>query len=172
MQKGRRSSPFALWGNEFSKRYSAVSQWEPSAGQRRILPPRANLGVSAYPLTPPRKKGDVRLPCVAEREGFEPPEAFTSTVFKTAAFDRSAISPKICSQKIFCYAKSFSVRFYFVVKWLNGWTKFNLAIFRRYCFLYVRRYSGFQLCRGSAQSVETAVRFISYACQKLYHFNK
>ena len=57
---------------------------------------------------------------LAEREGFEPPEAFTSTVFKTAAFDRSAISPKICSQKIFCYAKSFSVRFYFVVKWLNG----------------------------------------------------
>ena len=29
----------------------------------------------------------------AEREGFEPPEACTSTVFKTAAFDRSAISP-------------------------------------------------------------------------------
>jgi hypothetical protein len=33
------------------------------------------------------------LPGFAEREGFEPPEAFTSTVFKTAAFDRSAISP-------------------------------------------------------------------------------
>ena len=30
---------------------------------------------------------------LAEREGFEPPEAFTSTVFKTAALDRSAISP-------------------------------------------------------------------------------
>ena len=30
----------------------------------------------------------------AEREGFEPPEAFTSTVFETAAFDHSAISPK------------------------------------------------------------------------------
>lgn len=30
---------------------------------------------------------------VAEGEGFEPPEAFTSTVFKTAAFDRSAILP-------------------------------------------------------------------------------
>ena len=29
----------------------------------------------------------------AEREGFEPPEACTSTVFKTAALDRSAISP-------------------------------------------------------------------------------
>ena len=31
-------------------------------------------------------------PTLAQREGFEPPEAFTSTVFKTAAFDRSAIS--------------------------------------------------------------------------------
>ena len=30
---------------------------------------------------------------LAEGEGFEPPEAFTSTVFKTAAFDRSAILP-------------------------------------------------------------------------------
>lgn len=30
---------------------------------------------------------------MAEGEGFEPPEAFTSTVFKTAAFDRSANLP-------------------------------------------------------------------------------
>ncbi len=30
---------------------------------------------------------------VAEREGFEPPEPFGSTVFKTAAFDHSATSP-------------------------------------------------------------------------------
>jgi hypothetical protein len=29
----------------------------------------------------------------AEREGFEPPDLLQSTVFKTAAFDRSAISP-------------------------------------------------------------------------------
>ena len=29
----------------------------------------------------------------AEREGFEPPEPRGSTVFKTAAIDRSAISP-------------------------------------------------------------------------------
>ncbi len=29
----------------------------------------------------------------AEREGFEPPDPRRSTVFKTAAFDRSAISP-------------------------------------------------------------------------------
>ena len=32
---------------------------------------------------------------MAESEGFEPPEDFSSTVFKTAAFDRSASSPEI-----------------------------------------------------------------------------
>ena len=31
---------------------------------------------------------------LAEREGFEPPRAFALTVFKTAAFDRSATSPR------------------------------------------------------------------------------
>ncbi len=30
---------------------------------------------------------------IAEEEGFEPPEPFSSTVFKTAAIDRSAIPP-------------------------------------------------------------------------------
>ena len=30
---------------------------------------------------------------IAEREGFEPPEPCSSTVFKTAAIDHSAISP-------------------------------------------------------------------------------
>ena len=32
----------------------------------------------------------------AEKEGFEPPDLLQSTVFKTAAFDRSAISPIRC----------------------------------------------------------------------------
>jgi hypothetical protein len=36
---------------------------------------------------------------LAEREGFEPPEAYTSTVFKTAAIDHSAISPGTKVQK-------------------------------------------------------------------------
>ena len=31
---------------------------------------------------------------VAEKEGFEPPELLHSTVFKTAAFDHSATSPR------------------------------------------------------------------------------
>lgn len=36
---------------------------------------------------------------VAESVGFEPTEAFTSMVFKTTAFDRSANSPYILSDK-------------------------------------------------------------------------
>ena len=31
---------------------------------------------------------------MAEREGFEPPDPFRSTVFKTAALNHSAISPR------------------------------------------------------------------------------
>src|SRR3569623_836054 len=40
----------------------------------------------------PAAVGPIRK--MAEGEGFEPPEACASTVFKTAAFDRSATSPK------------------------------------------------------------------------------
>ena len=36
----------------------------------------------------------------AEREGFEPPEPLSSTVFKTAAIDHSAISPVVFN--MFC----------------------------------------------------------------------
>ena len=38
---------------------------------------------------------------LAEREGFEPPEPRSSTVFKTAAIDHSAISPLDWAAKIF-----------------------------------------------------------------------
>ena len=38
-------------------------------------------------------KGFFCKPCSAEKEGFEPPDLLQSTVFKTAAFDHSAISP-------------------------------------------------------------------------------
>ena len=38
----------------------------------------------------------------AEREGFEPPEPLSSTVFKTAAIDHSAISPRNRLQK-YCF---------------------------------------------------------------------
>ena len=42
-----------------------------------------------------QKPDDFRHPAfqLAEREGFEPPDPLRSTVFKTAAFDHSAISP-------------------------------------------------------------------------------
>lgn len=37
---------------------------------------------------------------MAGREGFEPPEVLPSTVFKTAAFDHSAISRKINNEEM------------------------------------------------------------------------
>ena len=41
-------------------------------------------------------------PFSAESEGFEPPDPLRSTVFKTAAFDHSANSPKYVSLKWDC----------------------------------------------------------------------
>ena len=43
----------------------------------------------------------------AEREGFEPPEPLSSTVFKTAAIDHSAIFPTTKVAPFFISAKSF-----------------------------------------------------------------
>ena len=41
---------------------------------------------------------------MAESEGFEPPDPFGSTVFKTAAFDRSASSPLILGVYVHIHA--------------------------------------------------------------------
>ena len=46
--------------------------------------------------TSQKKGGSFKSFLLAEREGFEPPEVLPSTVFKTAAFDHSAISPDAC----------------------------------------------------------------------------
>ncbi len=48
----------------------------------------ASFGVAASPAS---------RAAVAEREGFEPPLPVGKAVFKTAAFNRSATSPKVCS---------------------------------------------------------------------------
>ncbi len=40
-------------------------------------------------------------PFLAEKEGFEPPVRCRTTVFKTAAFDHSAISPNTKVQRKF-----------------------------------------------------------------------
>ena len=53
-------------------------------------------------LSPGEQKKTRLLSCYffAEREGFEPPDLLQSTVFKTAAFDRSAISPPKRTAKV------------------------------------------------------------------------
>lgn len=54
---------------------------------------------------------------VAQREGFEPPDSCPSTVFKTAAFDRSAISAKV-----FCI----SIQIIFLLGQLTPSAKYKL----------------------------------------------
>lgn len=66
--------------------------------------------------------GILKLP--AEKEGFEPPDLLQSTVFKTAAFDRSAISP-VC-------------RFHYLIASANIRTFFgyaNLFLEKKHLFL-------------------------------------
>ena len=62
----------------------------------------------ATPYT--QKPDDFRHPAFlgAEREGFEPPDPLRSTVFKTAAFDHSAISPVLFPEIGFASAGSIS----------------------------------------------------------------
>ena len=68
----------------------------------------------------------------AEREGFEPPEPLSSTVFKTAAIDHSAISP---SSKLQASQKFFEVIFWnrvqkycFFATWPNIFLLFFLFL--------------------------------------------
>ena len=50
---------------------------------------------------------------MAESEGFEPPEDFSSTVFKTAAFDHSASSPDIVRPSIYSSKHSIDLLAYY-----------------------------------------------------------
>ena len=44
---------------------------------------------------------------LAEREGFEPPVPRGTTVFKTAAFDHSAISPSDAKVEVFSFCQKY-----------------------------------------------------------------
>ena len=63
--------------------------------------------------------------CSAEREGFEPPVPRSTTVFKTAAIDHSAISPKL-SYKSACFQKRCKGTTYFrICKRLGNFFSFK-----------------------------------------------
>ena len=49
----------------------------------------------------------------AEREGFEPPVPLSTTVFKTAAIDHSAISPKLLLREVLFFKSDAKVRLFF-----------------------------------------------------------
>ena len=80
---------------------------------RALAPPPSNPSLSSF-----SGNGEQAVACspfpLAEGEGFEPPEAFTSTVFKTAAIDRSAILPYRPPQMaaVFCCMMTISRLFF------------------------------------------------------------
>ena len=91
------------------------------------IPPQAGIPQPWRALAPPPSNpslysfsgnGEQAVACspfpLAEGEGFEPPEAFTSTVFKTAAIDRSAILPYRPPQMaaVFCCLMTLSRLFF------------------------------------------------------------
>ena len=90
----------------------AAAKREPTAERTISLSPFFAAAV-VRTLFAPKIKGAARPLFLAEGEGFEPPEAFTSTVFKTAAIDRSAILPYRPPQMaaVFCCLRALSRRF-------------------------------------------------------------
>ena len=60
------------------------------------------------PLLTQKREATNRFSFGAEREGFEPPDPLRSSVFKTGAFDHSAIFPGTKVQPFFGFAKFFA----------------------------------------------------------------
>ena len=63
--------------------------------------------ICSNPHFPKTKKSHISVRLSAEREGFEPPDLLQSTVFKTAAIDRSAISPRSKLDKMNDFQRDF-----------------------------------------------------------------
>src|SRR5581483_8597838 len=71
--------------------------FEPSIELLALYPLSKRAPSASRPSLPLARRRSLHVPLFdfqpAEEEGFEPPDAFTSAVFKTAAFDRSATPP-------------------------------------------------------------------------------
>ena len=75
----------------FSSISGYLAQKEGFEPSRRFYPAYSlSRGAPSASWVLPQVDGKIQL---AERVGFEPTDAFTSPVFKTGAFNRSAISP-------------------------------------------------------------------------------
>ena len=85
------------------------------AARRHLLFPHLRLQVNLrqrYKNKRYRFLDTFLLRGLAEREGFEPPEPRSSTVFKTAAIDHSATSPKDKSIEFFLNHQIFLQKFF------------------------------------------------------------
>ena len=132
-ETGRLCLP-VVWRRAIYCRFHAFAR---SLGRARLSPKHEPRGFFLPSLSAAQRNREALPPCcVAEREGFEPPEAFTSTVFKTAAFDHSAISPYLI----------------FAVNNFYGLTRLRAlreqSLFRRLRLLTRPPHSDLQSCRG------------------------
>ena len=84
------------WPTSLPRLQTSLSPGFRRAGGAPTSLPRLRRGVAKHQKTNQRssKLGADLFLCFAEREGFEPPEPFSSTVFKTAVIDHSTISPR------------------------------------------------------------------------------
>ena len=73
----------------------------------------------------------------AEREGFEPPVPLSTTVFKTAAIDHSAISPKLLLE-VLSFKSDAKVRLFFESASVS-------EVFFRFCVIFLLRSELFRL---------------------------
>ena len=79
----------------------------------------------------------LRFVC-AEKEGFEPPDLLQSTVFKTAAFDRSAISP-ICRFHYLIASANIRTFFGYTNLFLEKKHQFIRLIFKGFIFFTLEK---------------------------------
>ena len=105
-----------LW-SELQGRYRGCREkliflWSVKVGLFDPLTPIRQCSCRAYYQKKSRKSFDLQ-DSVAEREGFEPPVPCSTPVFKTGAFDHSAISPcKLWSSFRVCECKG---KYYFII---------------------------------------------------------
>ena len=108
-----------------------------TANGRYIPQPPSKGGGKIRALNKKRTRNFLRILYLAEREGFEPPVPLSTTVFKTAAIDHSAISPKLLLE-VLSFKSDAKVRLFFESASVS-------EVFFRFCVIFLLRSELFRL---------------------------
>lgn len=102
-------------------------------------------------------KSNIKTKKMAEREGFEPSDAFASAVFKTAALNHSTISPcqlyKITSKRVFYNSFVLNLPIF-----LSVFKKiYRSCLLKTVCFQFIHRFlKQIFRCAGAGRYADTA----------------